>query len=123
MQAACKRGRFEALFATPVSHSAFSYSDVNRYARLLLLAMLLALGQAGTLTHAVEHLGEAQGDAPHVACEICVGYAQLGAAAVGKISTPPALSPAPLPPALPVERFIAQRPAAAYHVRAPPVLS
>jgi len=97
--------------------------DVNRYARLLLLAMLLALGQVGTLTHVLEHIGEERGDAPHVACEICVGYAQLGTAAVGRLPTPPALSPAPLPPALPVERFIAQRPAAAYHVRAPPVLS
>ena len=57
---------------------------MRRALHIFLLAFTLLLAQAGVGVHAVEHLASSHDDgmSSEVACELCVGYAQLGAGAL-----------------------------------------
>ena len=87
---------------------------------LVLLVLLFLLAQAGALAHGFSHVqDQAGGDEP--VCELCLAYAPLGAAAVGKPS--PGFAPASFVPD--VAAVVAAAPGgfrAIYRSRAPPVL-
>ncbi len=92
--------------------------------RVLTLALLLPVAQAGAGIHALDHLGDADHHGmPEAVCEWCAAYASQGAAAPAAAPPPlaavraAAFSPAlfPLPVPFP--------PRHAYQAQGPPVLS